>query len=866
MKPKRLLQSIVLSIIGTILASQLLAQESSQKISGFSEKGIVKDDGGAVVIHVAPAGSDTNPGTLEKPLATLYAAQQMVRGLPRNDRIVVSIADGSYYLDKPLILGSADSGASRAPVSWRAVGSKARLVGGVLLRTSWEKHAGNIWKTTVDKNMAIEQLLINEHRRIMARYPNYSGKGVYNGAGPTWERMKSWKNPETATIHALHSAAWGSGHSLIQRNNAGELVERIVSIDTTTQGDAATLSETQRFAENVFEELDAPGEWYFDKSAGVLYYQPVDGEDLASAKVEAVGNPHLVMFEGTEKEPVRFVIFDGFVFAGAAPTWKLTTDHLPNGGDYVVHRGGAMTLRGTEDCSVQNCTFSELGGNALFLDSYNRRGVVRGCLIRNVGANGIALCGAPDSMRGEKFFTVLPETVQHGHQVRNKWAPPVGWQKVPEDLVPGPRTQHYPSECVVEDNLITVVGELEKQSAGVLMSLTMNNTVSHNTIFELPRAGICVQDGAWGGHIIEHNDVFDTVRETADHGPFNSWGKDRYWLWKDHSGKHSANPDAKKNSLVDAVTPTQIRNNRFAHPLFGSHSWGIDLDDGSTNYKIYNNLCVGCSVKLREGFFRTVENNVFIVCGGNVPGKHVCFEKNEDIYRKNIVVNLNQAWVWKGIAHSPKEMKEIARNCYFTPGITPKWGGLGENTSLESWQKLGLEKDSIIADPLFVDPASGNYQVRSGSPALKLGFKNFPMDDFGVTSEKLRKLVPGRTFPVPGDTSIHKESEISEARIALTDFLGGKIKNMTTEAEKSAVGTGEISGVLVDKAPAESVLARAGFRVGDLMIKANGRKVDTVATFLAIYQQSGASSVNVQIHDDSQTRMLVIPGNTGTAR
>ena len=818
----------------------------------------------ALDLHVSAAGKDANPGTEGAPLATLAAARDAARKVAGKEAVTIHVGDGVYHLPETLVFTPADSGSTEFPVVYRAVKEgRAVLIGGSELKLNWKPYRDGIFQAATPQGLVIEQLLINEQRRIMARYPDYSGKGVYNGAGPTWDRMKSWKNPETAYIHALHSAAWGSGHSLIRRNNAGELVERIVAIDTTTQGSAAWLNEKQRFVENVFEELDAPGEWFFDKAAGMLYYQPVDGEDLASAKVEAVGNPHLVMFEGTEKDPVRFVTFDGLVFAGAAPTWKLTTDHLPNGGDYVVHRGGAMTLRGTEDCAVQNCTFSGLGGNAVFLDSYNRRGVVRGCLIRNVGANGIALCGAADSMRGEEFFTVLPETVQRGNQVRNKWAIPVGWQKVPEDLVPGPGTKNYPSECVVEDNLITVVGELEKQSAGVLMSLAMNNTVSHNTIFDLPRAGICVQDGAWGGHIIEHNDVFDTVKETADHGPFNSWGKDRYWLSADHSGRHAENPDAKKNSLVDAVTPTHIRNNRFAHPLFGSHSWGIDLDDGSTNYKIYNNLCVGCAVKLREGFYRTVENNVFIVCGGNVPAKHVCFEKNEDVYRKNIVVNLNRAWVWSGILSSPKEMKEMAFNCYFTPGTTPKWGGLEGNTSLESWQKLGLEKDSIIADPLFVDPASGNYQVRSGSPALKLGFKNFPMDNFGVTSAKLKKLVPVRTFPVPGDAGIPKESEISEARIALTDFLGGKIKNMTTEAEKSAVGTGEISGILVDKAPAGSVLAVAGFRVGDLIIKANGKKVDTVTTFLAIYKQSGARSVDIQIHDDSQKRMLVIPGNAG---
>ena len=55
-------------------------------------------------------------------------------------------------------------------------------------------------------------------------------------------------------------------------------------------------------------------------------------------------------------------------------------------------------------------------------------------------------------------------------------------------------------------------------------------TVSHCSIYDMPRAGINIGDGCWGGHVIEFCDVFDTVKETGDHGSFNSWGRDRYWL------------------------------------------------------------------------------------------------------------------------------------------------------------------------------------------------------------------------------------------------------------------------------------------------------------------------------------------------
>ena len=38
----------------------------------------------------------------------------------------------------------------------------------------------------------------------------------------------------------------------------------------------------------------------------------------------------------------------------------------------------------------------------------------------------------------------------------------------------------------------------------------------------------------------------------------------------------------------------------------------------------------------------------------------------------------------------------------------------------------GLDGNSLIADPRFVDPGSGNFALRPDSPAWKLGFK--PID------------------------------------------------------------------------------------------------------------------------------------------
>lgn len=39
------------------------------------------------------------------------------------------------------------------------------------------------------------------------------------------------------------------------------------------------------------------------------------------------------------------------------------------------------------------------------------------------------------------------------------------------------------------------------------------------------------------------------------------------------------------------------------------------------------------------------------------------------------------------------------------------------------WQATGQDEHSVIADPMFSDPAHGNFTLRPSSPALALGFK-----------------------------------------------------------------------------------------------------------------------------------------------
>ena len=47
------------------------------------------------------------------------------------------------------------------------------------------------------------------------------------------------------------------------------------------------------------------------------------------------------------------------------------------------------------------------------------------------------------------------------------------------------------------------------------------------------------------------------------------------------------------------------------------------------------------------------------------------------------------------------------------------------------WQEQGFGHHSAVADPSFIDPENGDYQLKTRSPAFKLGFKAFCLAGIG---------------------------------------------------------------------------------------------------------------------------------------
>ncbi|MDA1017900.1 MAG: hypothetical protein O3A00_26015 [Planctomycetota bacterium] len=71
-------------------------------------------------------------------------------------------------------------------------------------------------------------------------------------------------------------------------------------------------------------------------------------------------------------------------------------------------------------------------------------------------------------------------------------------------------------------------------------------------------------------------------------------------------------------------------------------------------------------------------------------------------------------------------------NLYFHQGGVALTVSGFEDGSFEKWRAVGFDKNSIIADPMFVDPAHGDYNLKLESPAWKLGFKPIPFEKIGI--------------------------------------------------------------------------------------------------------------------------------------
>ena len=761
--------------------------------------------------HVSPEGNDSGNGTGESPFRTVeYALKEAYK--TKGD-VTVFLHEGVYRLAAPLVFTPRDGGAGESLTVCTYPGEKAVISGSAMLENlQWKAYKNGIMQTKVTGTPAMDMLLVNGEIRHQARYPNYDPDAIrFNGTAEDAiapARVKRWKNPAGGYLHVMHAHDWGDFHYRI----TGKDKDGNITTEGGWQNNRQSgWHKANRMVENVFEELDAPGEWFYDAEKSTLYYYPPEGEDVKTALFESPQIKHLAEIRGSEAAPVRNISFVELEFTQTLRTFMEKYEPLLRS-DWTVYRGAAIFVEGAENCSVKNCNIYDIGGNAVFFNNYNRNCEVSGSYLTRIGASAVCFVGDPEAVRSPSFeysqFVPLKDM----------------------DRAVGPKSNNYPAHCRVHDNLIHKIGLYEKQITGVELSMSHAVKVSHNSIYDTPRAGINISEGTWGGHVLEFNDVFNTVRETGDHGSFNSWGRDRFWYpdYRIMDSITTANPEL---ILADAIETTIIRNNRFRC----DRGWDIDLDDGSTNYHIYNNLCLNGGLKLREGFYRVVENNILI---NNTFHRHIWFRNNGTVFIRNIVT-------------APYQQT----NGYELTGAVIDDNIFTDSLSYNFARQYGTDSNSIVTKPVFVNPASGDFRVSASSTEIfRTGFQNFDMDSFGVVSNRLKALAEKPAITVPVFAADNTDSEV-------ITWEAIQIKNLETSGERSATGMDSERGVYVVAVSAYGTELRDYLASNDVILGFAGKPVNSLDDLRnAIAETDLSKPQQMIIYRNQKENTVVIPG------
>ena len=135
----------------------------------------------------------------------------------------------------------------------------------------------------------------------------------------------------------------------------------------------------------MFEELDAPNEWYFDTATDELFYFHNDTGPPPPGGFAGVSLEQLITITGAgsargESGPhATDITIKGLKLTGAALT-TLAPHGLPSdgGGDWALARRAAVHVSGVERVTVEGCLFERLDGNGVMISGYSRNTTIKG--------------------------------------------------------------------------------------------------------------------------------------------------------------------------------------------------------------------------------------------------------------------------------------------------------------------------------------------------------------------------------------------------------------------------------------------------------------------------------------------------------
>ncbi|HUX96985.1 MAG TPA: right-handed parallel beta-helix repeat-containing protein [Bacteroidales bacterium] len=431
-------------------------------------------------------------------------------------------------------------------------------------------------------------------------------------------------------------------------------------------------SRSRYLVENFRGALDTPGEWFLDRS-GYLYYIPKPGETIKNTSFYAPVIKEFIVIQGDSASGKRV---ENIHFENLIfETAGYTT---PANGNEPAQAAApvdaVITLDFAKNIEFLNCEINQTGTYAFWFRRAVSHCLVKGCYMHDLGAGGI---------------------------------------KIGETLI-RQRTEEITNNIIIDNNIIRDAGHIFPCAVGIIIFNASDNQLTHNDIANLRYSGISA-GWVWGyspspskRNKIEFNHIHHL-----------GWGE-----LCDMGGVYT----------LGASEGTTVSNNVIHHIYsFDYGGWGLYTDEGSFGIIEENNLVYACK---SSGFHQhygkenIIRNNIFAF---NIRSQLQATRIEE---HRSITFTNNIIYFDKGILLSSNwdKFKLFSDyNCYWD--VRTRDLHFGDN-SFADWKGSGKDSHSIIADPLFVSPASFDFHFRNQSIAKKIKFVPFDYSKAGVYGSK----------------------------------------------------------------------------------------------------------------------------------
>lgn len=634
--------------------------------------------------------SSPNASNTDGPVRTIAAALGVARSsrlqVP-STQIRIELASGRYELAEPLVLTGVDSGTLDAPTIIAARSGCRPVISGGKLIDGWKLESKGIWAAELVPGKfgpdAIRHIRVNGKMGTRSRWPQtgfFTIKGLA-GADAKAPRVTPTDRfeysstdidhswPDLNSIEVVVLHFWIDSHFLI---SSVDVANNIVQLDRKSLfrlTDDYTTDGAPYYLLNVGKALRKPGEFQHDLATNRIRYCKSPEEDLSKSAVVIPQLTQLLKLVGCRKEQAPI---KSIVLQGiefADTNWNPLSNK-----DIGTQAGrsvpAAIQLEDAEHCRFENCKFSTLATYAVEIGRGCSENEINDCTFAYCGGGGVKVIGDPSASDSSRRTG--------GNKLSN--------------------------------NLMHHLGKHFHQSVGILLIHTDHNVVAHNHIHDLDYTAISVGlVWGFGPNVSTHNQIENNLIHDIGNRVLSDMG----------------------GIYTLGVSPGTVVTGNVIHNVNsrGYGGWGIYSDEGSSDIVFSNNLVY----ENKTGGFHqhksrnlTIDNNIFALNGVAQIVRSIPKSEGYSLsIHRNILVSDGQPFYSK---NADAAFDQIDSNLYWNRKPAAHFAG-GE---LAAWQSLGLDVNSIVADPRLKRTTKGVFRLAPDSPAEKIGFIRWKFEAAGV--------------------------------------------------------------------------------------------------------------------------------------